>query len=160
MRIAPIAAHEAGHCVISLALGLPVDLLSLDPPCCSYSDHTDAWHGGGEVAPALSDRQRWGAATIRALAGPVAEAKFSGESIRACLARNASDRATAVGLASGLVDEDMDRDAVLRHLLGQTRRLVDRDWDAILRVARALQIHSALFGFEVERLVRRAQLVA
>jgi hypothetical protein len=160
MRIAPIAAHEAGHCVISLALGLPVDLLSLDPPCCSYSDHTDAWHGGGAVAPALSDRQRWRAATIRALAGPCAEAKFSGESIRTCLTRNASDRATAVDLALGFVSEDTDIDGVLRLALQQTRRLVDRCWPEILAVARALQIHSALYGFEVERIVRRAQLAA
>jgi hypothetical protein len=155
-----LAIHESGHACVSLALGLPVDLLSLDPPHCSYADHTDAWHGGGEVAPALSDRQRWRAACVRALSGPCAEAKFSGESIRAALARNASDRNTALGLALGLCDEDTDRDAVLRQLLQTTRRLVDRHWDAILRVARALQIHGALYGFEVERIVRRAQLAA
>jgi hypothetical protein len=160
MRITGIACHESAHAVISISLGLPVDLLSLNPPQCVYEDSTAGSYGGGAVAPALSDRQRWRAATIRALAGPVAESRFSGESVAACLRRNQSDRNTAVGLASGLVDEGMDRDAVLRQLLQQTRRLVDRHWDAILRVARALQIHSALYGFEVERIVRRAQLAA
>jgi hypothetical protein len=156
MRIAPIAAHEAGHCVISLALGLPVDSVSIDPPCCSYSDHTD-WHGGGEVAPALSDRQRWRAATIRALAGPCAEARFSGESVAACLRRNQSDRNTAVGLASGLIDEHTDRDVVLRQLLQTTRRLVDQHFDVIVRVAWALERCKSLYGHEVARLVRQAR---
>jgi hypothetical protein len=156
MRITAIACHESAHAVISISLGLPVDLLSLDPPQCVYEDSTAGSYGGGEVAPALSDRQRWRAATIRALAGPVAEARFSGESIRTCLARNASDRATAVGLASGLVDEHADRDAVLRQLLQQTRRLVDRHWDAIVRVAWALERCKSLYGHEVARLVRQA----
>ena len=160
MRITGIACHESAHAVISISLGLPVDLLSLNPPQCVYEDSTAGSYGGGAVAPALSDRQRWRAATIRALAGPSAEAKFSGESIRTCLTRNASDRATAVDLALGFVSEDTDIDGVLRLALQQTRRLVDRCWPEILAVARALQIHSALYGFEVERIVRRAQLAA
>ena len=112
---------------------------------CSYS--------GGP--PEFSDRARWRAATIRALAGPVTESRLTGQSIRAALRRNASDRATAVALvALGLAPTD--RNEVLRDLFNEARTLVDQHWGAILAVARALAISRELLGHEVERLVRRA----
>ena len=50
-----------------------------------------------------------------------------------------------------------DYNEVLRNLLNDARALVDRHWDAILRLARCLEISGELNGFEIERIVRRAQ---
>jgi hypothetical protein len=161
MRISPTACHESGHGCVSIALGQPVVTLTLSPPCCRYAEHTDAWRHGRVDAPppALSDAGRWRVATIRALAGPVAEARLTGESVRACLARNASDRATAVALVMlGLAPAD--RNGVLRGLLGDARALVEQHWSEIVIVARALDVHGALYGFEVEYIIRRAQVAA
>jgi hypothetical protein len=148
---------KAAHFIATLSLGLgSVNEISLDPPRCSYSDHTDAWHGVGEVAPAMSDHVRWRGAAVRALAGSAAEARLSGENISAALRRNVSDRSTAIALVElGLAPRD--RNAVLADLLSDACALVSKHWDEILRVARVLQIHGTLYGFELERLVRRAE---
>ena len=156
MTLSPSAVHESAHAVSSVVLGLgAVDRVTLE---CTYFTDPTAWlHSGVEAAPLdFSNAECCRAAVIRVLSGPCAEVRITNELLRACLRRNSSDRATAVALVEiGLAPAD--RNEVLRGLLGEARALVEWHWGTILRLARCLEISRELNGFEVQRIVHRAQ---
>jgi hypothetical protein len=161
----PLAMHEAGHCVASLVLGVgAIDRVTLRPPATHFTD-PDAWLHGGRVGCSraetkVSDHTLWRLAAIRLLAGVLSEARHTGESFRVVFRRNAMDCAMTKAFLDGLAGDPDARDALLRDLAYEARRLVNENWPAILAVGRALSISHMLLGHEVERLVRRAQLAA
>jgi hypothetical protein len=166
MRISPTAIHESGHCVAARVTGFgAIDRVTLDPPRTYFTD-PDAWMYGGRadatssgLLTRFSDRARWRMAVITLLAGVCAEARVTGE-FRVAFRRNRRDRLMVKAFLDGLAGDPDARDALLRDLLHETRRLVERHWDAIFAVARALAISHSLLGHEVERIVRRASIAA
>jgi hypothetical protein len=156
--LSPTAIHECGHAVAGWVVGTPAARLTLRPPFCTYVDGGSLmWRGAIAAArPPRTDRETWRAGGVRSLAGAVAEARFSGLPFRAVLRRSRSDRAMALAFADGLAAGG-DRNAVLSELLGVSRDLVRMHWSTILRLARCLDISRELTGFEIARIIARAE---
>jgi hypothetical protein len=102
------AFHEAGHAVVRLLHGLTFDRAYIN------SD------GTGAVEIGRSPRGQPGGAAIRALAGPVAEARYSGQPLAEILADQAKvdhDHARAALAAAGRSEDEAEAIAIAEKLV-------------------------------------------
>jgi hypothetical protein len=125
------AYHEAGHAVAALALGRPVAWVSVRPDrkflgVCAF--------GKGVFRPSEDWVER---EAIIALAGPSAEAGFTGE---LDWAGAAHDHEYAFGLARGRGGDDRRADRLVKRWFAKADHLLGRDdaWAAVERIAAEL----------------------
>lgn len=148
------AYHEAGHAVVAHYLGIGIHRVTIVPDhdCAGALDHGDLFCGPG------SDRAKLERAIQFCLAGPLAQKRFDGRNYRQRHGRGDYDCAS--GLARYLAGSS-ERE-YLQYQERRTWTLIDRWWDDIGRVARALVERDQLDGAEVkdiiETLMREARV--
>ena len=154
-----LAIHEAGHVVVAWCLGLGVEIVSimgdeetegrtliippeLDNPCQSVDKVV-------QRCRTLEKRVRI------AFAGPLAEGKFSGESLRLIPAHN--DFLQGVLLLRQIAESSAERERIGDFLLKQTQELIRRRWKSINVIATRLVANGELFSPEIEALLGERQ---
>jgi hypothetical protein len=142
------AYHEAGHAVVAYHLEAEIRHVTIVPDHFCAGHFT---HGGLFCARGLgSDRANLERAIKICLAGPLAQARFHRRSYRRRDGRQDYDCAT--GLARYLAGSAGERE-FLGYLARRTKALVDRFWNDIDRVARALLEHDELSGNAVKDII-------
>jgi ATP-dependent Zn protease len=141
------AYHEAGHAVAAMVLGRPVAWVSIRPDRiflgqCAF--------GKGVIRPSEDWVER---EAIIALAGPAAEAGFTGEMNWPAAAR---DHDYAFSLARGRGGDDKRADRLVKRWLAKADHLLGRGqtWDAVERIAAELVRLEEISGRAARHLFR------
>ncbi len=157
-RLKATAFHEAGHAVAHFSLGRRIDRVSIVPT----EGGEVLGHVRGRVLPrsvlehgqleTTRDLKAAEDSIIATLAGPIAEAKWTG---RRNLVGASSDHEQVANLAIGLwADEDV-ASTYVAFLEARARRLVDGLWYLIEALVNELLAKRALSGAATHRLLRR-----
>lgn len=139
------AYHEAGHCVVGLVTG-EVPTRSSIVAGDNYEGTT--WFDEEDVAALLVDdppREAGEWYIIRALAGPLAEHRYSGggPTLEMC-----EDYAPATALLRRL---SADPGRLRGILVARAEAILDQQWSAVERVAAALVEHLTIDGDTIRR---------
>jgi hypothetical protein len=139
------AYHEAGHAVVCLAYGMPIDSASIVP---------DESASGYCRRKSLDNFPAWELITV-ALAGPIAETRFGRRQDKRA---SRGDRRQASELAGLVCGSDREAKAFLRWRSIVAESLVDRHWPAIQAVAALLVERQTVYGWEIEQALQAAGL--
>lgn len=154
-----LAVHEAGHVVVAWSLGLGVELVSI------LGDEESA--GRTLIIPPgrenphnrvdkIVQRCRLLEKRIKiAFAGPLAEGRFSGESLRLIPAHN--DFLQGVLLLRQVAESSAEREQIGDFLFNQTQEIIRRRWKSINLIATRLVANGELLGHEIETLLGERQ---
>ena len=147
-----LAIHEAGHAAAAWYSGLEVENVSISGD--SESDGRTVivapprLRSYKNVAPVLR-RCRSVEARIRiCFAGPLAEGRFAGETLRILAANN--DFTQGVLLLRDLADTHVERERIGDYLVKETQKLIRRRWREIDLLASALIANGDLNSAEIE----------
>jgi len=160
MKKQTIAYHEAGHAVVAHRLGYRVDGVSIVPK--EASEARTKLPNPMRRKDAELDRHRiWVEhAAIIALAGPLTQKRHSphsnwrsGGSGYGKFLTKGADFQVVSNLIDRVHGEGKVAQTFWRYLEAQAQRLVDINWPAIERVARALLEHGTLSGDEIRRTI-------
>lgn len=142
------AYHEAGHAVAALTLGRPVAWVSVRPDrqflgICAF--------GKGVFRPSEDWVER---EAVIALAGPAAEAGFTGELDWAAAAR---DHDYAFDLARGRGGDDRRAERLVKRWFAKADHLLGREdaWAAVERIAAELVRVEEISGRAARHLLER-----
>jgi hypothetical protein len=141
------AYHEAGHCVVGLVTGEAPTKASI-----VAGDNNEGWTWFDQDVTALlvddppREASEW--YIIRALAGPIAEHRYTG---RALALNECDDYPRATEL---LIRLTADPDALNASLVARTEAILEEHWTAVERVAASLAEHLTVEGETIRKVAR------
>ena len=133
------AFHEAGHAVLALALGRPVDWVSIRPDRI-YLGVTAFRKGVFRPSEDWLERE-----AIIALAGIAAEARFTGDY---CWGGAAKDYDYVIELAATRAGDGKKAERLVKRFLSKAEHLLNRPghWEAVERIAAELVRNGEISG--------------
>ncbi|MEQ1858432.1 MAG: hypothetical protein ABMA13_00695 [Chthoniobacteraceae bacterium] len=160
-----IAYHEAGHAIVGNAHGIEILSISLEPKAFELHGeinlicHTQALgvtFGGDDIAALFrrKNRRRAEVQMTMDVAGCLAETMYCPE--RRMLDRSEFDISRARALAQRYAPKGRsDGERYLNVLIKRARRILQKRWDQVKRLATALQKRRVLSGDEMRILISK-----
>lgn len=146
-----ISYHEAGHVIVSLALGLPAfEKVTVDPEDKRYLGLVD--HGEDRSISSWAETIK---VSMFSMAGGIAEAKYSGLSIEQLAMQGGllTDMYQIATIIHGLISDNIEKSLFLGWIDQRTKIVIDTRWKEVEKVALALETKRTLSYKECRELV-------